>query len=111
MGRSATGPLVADGRFTVHRRLRDPDDGGWLPTGASMTVNKTGQPEAVLTAGQWDTLRQSVTQPVREVRLSRDDLEQLARLLSSVMDTRPVQVAMDGRVVAEAVRRHDRALR
>jgi len=87
------------------------DDGGWLPTGESMTVNKTGQPEAVLTAGQWDTLRQSVTQPVREVRLSRDDLEQLARLLSSVMDTRPVQVAMDGRVVAEAVRRHDRALR
>ena len=32
------------------------DSGGWLMPGATLAVNKTGQPEAVLTADQWDSL-------------------------------------------------------
>jgi SLT domain-containing protein len=32
------------------------DSGGWLPPGATMAVNATGQPEAVLTASQWQAV-------------------------------------------------------
>ncbi|MFE5629935.1 hypothetical protein [Streptomyces sp. NPDC056543] len=41
------------------------DAGGWLQPGVTATVNATGQPEAVLTAGQWQTMRQAVGGPAR----------------------------------------------
>jgi len=34
------------------------DAGGWLPPGVMQTVNKTGEPEAVLTSDQWKDIRQ-----------------------------------------------------
>lgn len=33
------------------------DDGGWLMPGETLAVNRTGRPEPVLTAEQWDTVR------------------------------------------------------
>lgn len=38
------------------------DSGGWLPPGGTYTVNGTGQPEAVLTADQWDSV-ESILDP------------------------------------------------
>ena len=35
------------------------DNGGWLPPGATMAVNGTGKPEAILTHEQWDLLSAS----------------------------------------------------
>ncbi|MCR8576463.1 phage tail tape measure protein [Streptomyces sp. Isolate_219] len=32
------------------------DNGGWLQPGATMAVNKTGRPEAILTAGDWSNV-------------------------------------------------------
>ncbi|MFJ9961079.1 phage tail tape measure protein [Streptomyces avermitilis] len=32
------------------------DSGGWLQPGATMSVNQTGKPEAILTAGQWNSV-------------------------------------------------------
>ena len=32
------------------------DDGGWLQPGGTMAINSTGQPEAVMTRGQWDKI-------------------------------------------------------
>ncbi|MGW3486564.1 phage tail tape measure protein [Streptomyces sp. NPDC001054] len=37
------------------------DSGGWLMPGLSTVVNKTGRPEAVLTAGQWDAAQRGMT--------------------------------------------------
>ena len=44
---------LAKGKF---KELFGFDSGGWLMPGATLAVNKTGQPEAVLTADQWDSL-------------------------------------------------------
>jgi SLT domain-containing protein len=33
------------------------DSGGWLPPGATMAVNQTGTPEAILTGRQWDSVQ------------------------------------------------------
>jgi SLT domain-containing protein len=40
------------------------DSGGWLLPGASLTLNKTGTPEAVLTASQWSTMAALAAQGV-----------------------------------------------
>lgn len=37
------------------------DNGGWLMPGQTLATNGTGQPEAVLTAGQWDAIRAALT--------------------------------------------------
>ncbi|KKI16369.1 hypothetical protein XM48_16365 [Leucobacter sp. Ag1] len=39
------------------------DNGGFLPPGLSIVGNKTGKPEPVFTAAQWDTLQASVQAP------------------------------------------------
>jgi SLT domain-containing protein len=41
----------------VGRSPRGYDSGGWLPPGATMAVNKTGTPEAILTGRQWDSVQ------------------------------------------------------
>jgi phage-related protein len=37
------------------------DNGGWLQPGVTATVNATGRPEAVLTEGQWATVRTAMS--------------------------------------------------
>lgn len=37
------------------------DGGGWLPPGLTATLNGTGKPEAVLTAEQWQAVRQALS--------------------------------------------------
>ena len=39
------------------------DEGGWLPTGLSTVVNKTGAPEPVLSGAQWDAIRANGSGP------------------------------------------------
>ncbi|MER5671163.1 transglycosylase SLT domain-containing protein [Pseudonocardia alni] len=41
------------GAWAFHRRNNWYDSGGWLPPGATMALNGTGAPEAVLTGPQW----------------------------------------------------------
>lgn len=68
------------------------DSGGWLQPGLTLAYNDTNRPEPVLTQKQWRELRAEPAarpQPVNET----------------------IQVAIDGRVVAEAVRKHDRSAR
>lgn len=48
------------------------DDGGWLQPGTSLTTNLTGQPEAILTAPQWDVAANAIDSAVSAG--SRDDL-------------------------------------
>ncbi|MFF9690223.1 phage tail tape measure protein [Streptomyces sp. NPDC014623] len=50
----------ADSLFT-HRYGFKYDSGGWLQPGATMAVNETGRPEAVLTAPQWESVAAQVT--------------------------------------------------
>lgn len=45
-----------DGLLGVIGQGHGYDSGGWLPPGLTMAVNKTGRPEAILTAGQWDAI-------------------------------------------------------
>lgn len=58
--------ILASIRYTIARygslpagynRAGGYDSGGWLPPGLSMTYNGTGRPEAILTADQWDSVR------------------------------------------------------
>ncbi|GAA3617411.1 transglycosylase SLT domain-containing protein [Streptomyces chitinivorans] len=53
------------------------DDGGWLMPGATLAVNSIGQPEAVLTPGQWRTMRAAAEhgglQPGQPVVLQLED--------------------------------------
>lgn len=70
------------------------DAGGWLQPGATAAVNATGQPEAILTAGQWRTMQQAAggggLQAGDKVRLAVRDREFDAY----------VEVVADGRVEA-----------
>jgi NlpC/P60 family/Transglycosylase SLT domain len=43
--------VLAGGRYVGY------DSGGWLPPGESFVVNKTGKPEPILTAQQWDAIQ------------------------------------------------------
>ena len=82
------------------------DRGGWLPSGVNLTRNGTGQPEAVLTSGQWSDIS-TLASGGAQNRLHPDDLRELA----SILDRRPVRVEVDGRQIAASVRRHDRSIR
>ncbi len=53
------------------------DAGGWLQPGHTLAVNATGQPEAILTAGQWDVLRTAA---------SGRDLARVEQLLEQLID-------------------------
>jgi SLT domain-containing protein len=37
------------------------DSGGWLETGSTLAVNRTGVPEAILTARQWDVAESAIS--------------------------------------------------
>ena len=43
--------VLSGGRYVGY------DSGGWLPPGESFVVNKTGKPEPILTAQQWDAIQ------------------------------------------------------
>lgn len=53
--------MHAYGSLSALNRPGGYDNGGWLPPGATMAVNKTGKPEAVLTNEQWDRIAGSKT--------------------------------------------------
>ena len=90
------------------------DSGGWLQPGATLAVNATGRPEAVLTAGQWDVVRQAVT---GQSDLSRvvELLEELVRILGDAVLGNLTLVAEDSEQrqlledVVRLVRRQRRA--
>lgn len=48
------------------------DSGGWLTPGSTMAVNKTGKPEAILTAGQWSILQATADSAIRTNRFLLD---------------------------------------
>lgn len=64
------------------------DTGGWLPPGVSTVVNNTGRPEPILTAQQWDQVRQgatvnvTVTNPVPET--ASESTTRMMRRLAAV---------------------------
>ena len=75
------------------------DSGGWLPSGTSLTRNQTGQPEAVLTAGQWDNVRVLAGQvPMAPEVLA----EAVARGVSSALDGRGLELTGAG-VLSDSV--------
>lgn len=84
------GGIATGGGITPYgvARPRSYDQGGVLPPGLTMALNKTGRNETVI-------------RPDGQVRLHPDDLRELARALSS----RPTQVTveMDRRVVGRAI--------
>ena len=82
------------------------DQGGMMPPGWGSYYNGTGQPEKVLTAGQWSDIS-TLASGGAQNRLHPDDLRELANIL----DRRPVRVEVDGRQIAASVRRHDRSIR
>ena len=82
------------------------DQGGMMPPGWGSYYNGTGQPEKVLTAGQWSDIS-TLASGGAQNRLHPDDLRELA----SILDRRPVRVEVDGRQIAASVRRHDRSIR
>ena len=45
-----------NGELLNPRSLKLFDNGGWLPPGETLAVNKTGKPEAILTNRQWDAI-------------------------------------------------------
>lgn len=53
------------------------DSGGWLQPGTSLTTNLTGQPEAILTAPQWDMAAQAIEAVASGG--SRDDMVAIVR--------------------------------
>ena len=77
-----------------------------MPPGWGSYYNGTGQPEKVLTAGQWSDIS-TLASGGAQNRLHPDDLRELANIL----DRRPVRVEVDGRQIAASVRRHDRSIR
>lgn len=93
------------------------DNGGVLPPGFTMAYNGTGTNEYVSTAARWDARSQDTTRPVIDeaalARAVRDGIAEALPELARLIDGRPViaQTVINDRVLAEAVRRHDRALR
>lgn len=58
------------------------DDGGFLPPGQTMALNGTGQPEAVLTAPQWDAVKSNAD--------NGDILRKLDELIEVVQRSKPI---------------------
>lgn len=83
------------------------DSGGVLPPGYSMAYNGTGFEEYVLTKQGAQNISNRLACGTNSSRLHPDDLRELANIL----DRRPVRVEVDGRQIAESVRRHDRSIR
>ena len=76
------------------------DRGGWLPSGVNLTRNGTGQPEAVLTSGQWDSMR-AVAES--SIPMSPEVLaEAVARGVSSALDGRGLELTGAG-VLSDSV--------
>jgi TMP repeat superfamily protein len=82
---------IADGITTRAKKVFGFDTGGWLQPGATLAVNQTGRPEAVLTAEQWaglllalgrlvDELEAQRGQPLPAV-IGRDQFDEAARLV------------------------------
>ena len=117
---SDPGGQIAAGLKYIAQRHKDPasawafsqkngwyDNGGYLDPGATMAINGTGKREAILTAAQWADVSKLASGGGGGQRMHPDDLRELGAML----DRRPVVVQMDGRVVAESTRRHNRAVR
>lgn len=86
------------------------DGGGWLPVGATLAVNRTGHPEAVLTPHQWDVLASAARfRGDGTMRLHPDDMEHLVRLLSAVLVQMPAPV-VSVEEITDKQRRYVRAL-
>jgi SLT domain-containing protein len=66
-----TANTYAGVNYAIHRygslaalnRAGGYDQGGWLPPGATLAVNATGKPEAVLTAEEAAAFKQMITNP------------------------------------------------
>jgi Transglycosylase SLT domain len=98
------------------------DDGGMLPTGLSMVMNGTGQPEPVFTAAQWDMLDPTnlvaamhATAPSVEARSASDRDDRIVAALADVaaaIDERAPAMAVSGedtrRAVLDALAQRDR---
>ena len=82
------------------------DSGGIMPPGWGGYYNGTGQPEKVLTAGQWSDIS-TLASGGAQNRLHPDDL----RALTNALENRPVRLTIDGRDIAGSIRRHDRSIR
>ena len=104
--RMSTGPHLHWGSSAGDPMQMLFDQGGMMPPGWGSYYNGTGQPEKVLTAGQWSDIS-TLASGGAQNRLHPDDLRELANIL----DRRPVRVEVDGRQIAASVRRHDRSIR
>lgn len=80
--------IVASMRYAMRRygslpaaydRKGGYDSGGWLPPGATMAINDTGRPEAVLTARQWDSVETIVGSHAGQQAASGDSVVITAR--------------------------------
>ena len=89
------------------------DNGGLLDPGMTVAINGTGKTEKVLTDEQWATMARLAA----SATTSQIDEDELARLIAEAVKsalagsqptTETIQVVMDSRVVAEAVRKHNR---
>ena len=79
----------------------------------TVAINGTGKTEKVLTDEQWATMARLAA----SATTSQIDEDELARLIAEAVKsalagsqptTETIQVVMDSRVVAEAVRKHNR---
>jgi hypothetical protein len=68
------------------------DTGGFLPVGLSLALNKTGRPEAVLTAAQWDAV----------IGNGADEQTQLLRTIARLLAAGH-RIDIDGEPIAAAV--------
>ena len=82
------------------------DSGGWLMPDTTMAINQTKVPEAVLTAGQWSDITALIL--ALQQLLVQGSSAQPASAGSS--STEVIQVVLDGKVVAESVRKHNRGV-
>ena len=89
------------------------DSGGLLDPGVTVAFNGTGKTEKVLTDEQWSTMARLAA----SADTSQIDEEKLTRLIAAAVrsalagsqpTTETIQVVMDSKVVAEAVRKHNR---
>lgn len=71
------------------------DSGGWLPPGHNLTYNGTGKPEAVLTADQWDAMRQAAQGNGATITVNYADPDVDPDRLGAALDRR---LAMSGRL-------------
>ena len=90
------------------------DNGGLLDPGMTVAINGTGKTEKVLTDEQWATMARLAA----SATTSQIDEDELARLIAEAVKsalagsqptTETIQVVMDSKVVAEAVRKHNRS--